>query len=368
MKTLPFLIIFSFIITLKPVILNGQNIPAKIKNYVNGNILIEQNGKYELKSKEDKSIGSWDFIGPDIYIKNQPYKRVLKMEGIIKKQGIFNSENGELIVPVIYDNFRALDGLYAGIIFTQIEKKFGLIQFEKKSFIPTIYESINYHPNGNLLLVKDRVAFMINEKLQIVDSIVGFKNSRNLSFRRETYLIAYLTNSVVLIDKKNKIIFEKGWTKIEDFSGDNLIVSTKNGYGLYNMTSRKVVEPYKYRTYKCKGYFNEQILFAENKQWKLFDSSGKQLLTIKADSVIPALDEWSGFFFQKEGKWGFIDLGGKVLQQPIWKSMWNPRWDNFDATLPNGKIKTYYYEYRQINGNLIISKVKEGVVIAAPPN
>jgi hypothetical protein len=48
--------------------------------------------------------------------------------------------------------------------------------------------------------------------------------------------------------------------------------------------------------------------------------------------------------------------------------MWNPRWDNFDATLPNWKIKKYYYEYRQINGNLIISKVKEGVSMAAPPN
>lgn len=357
-----------FTVLFNPYILLGQDNPIIVAKYQNGNSLVKKNGLFELKSKNDETIESWNYLGKDIYINDRPYKRVIKEQGKTKKQGIFDSESGVIIAAALYDDLRGLTRPYEKIILLQNENKYGLLQLEGASSLQPIYNWFTYHPNGNLLLAKDSASFLFNKNLQIVDSTIGFKRSRNLYFRKETFLVAYLLYGMALIDKQNKLIYDKDWTNIEDFAGENLIVSTKNGYGLYNIVSRKITEPYKYRTYKCKGYFNEQILFAEKNQWKLFDSSGKQLLTMQADSIVPALDEWSGFFFQKNKKWGFIDLEGKVLQQPIWKSMWNPRFDNFEATLTNGKIKHYYYKYKTKNDKLIISGIGEGVSVAESPN
>jgi WG containing repeat len=364
--------VFFLLSFFMPFHLKAQAIADTIKKYPNGNILLQRNGLFELKSKSDSLICNWNAIETNFNnIKNEIYKKIRKTENGSTKRGIFNSENGTLIIPLIYDNFIPLDGKFQGVIITSLGKKFGLFQLMDLTIVPTIYKNYFFPPNGTILLAKDTVAYMFNSKLVPIDSIVGFKNFQNL-YRygndKKNVSAIYFTHGISLIDSDNKLItFEKDWTKIEiASSGDNFIVSTKDGFGLYNINSKKNIEPCKYKSFKCKGYFNEQILFSENSQWKLFDSSGKRLLTIKTDSIIPALDEWSGFFFQRKGKWGFIDLNGKVLIKPIWKSMWNPRFDNFEATLPNGRIKHYYYEYMQINGSLIISGIREGATMAAP--
>jgi hypothetical protein len=284
---------------------------------------------------------------------------------------LFNPDSGLIVVAPIYDGITpSRDD--NGVIFTRIGKKFGLAHIQGYPLIQAIYENVYYYPNRNYLFTKNKVAYQINEKLKVVDSILGFRNVKDIYYqKRKEYYFAVITNDgLSFIDKEGKLLtYNKGWTDVsEETSGDNMIIATKNGFGLYNLVSKKIIEPCKYRIFQRKAFFNEQILFAEKNQWKLFDSSGKLLLAMKADSVIPALDEWSGFFFQRKGKWGVMDIKGKILQQPIWTSVWNPRLEFFDGTFADQEVKNYYYEYKEVAGRKIISEVREGVMMALPEN
>lgn len=363
---------FTFLILIASTKLIGQVIPPKITNYENGNSLTEKGGNYELKSKDDKILGIWNVTGATVEIKNKSYSKIFKLEGTIKKVGLFNSQNGILVIPPIYDALTPLTD-NNGVIFTKIGQKIGLANSEEVNILKPIYEGFYYYSKGNYLLKREKIGFVINEKLQIVDSILEFTTLQNIYYPKDkTYFkVVYLTSGISLFDSENKLIASnKDWTKIhEEFSGDNLIISTKEGYGLINVKTRKVSEPFVNRTFITKPFYNEQILFADKNKWKLFDSSGKKLLEIVADSIIPAIDgEWSGFFFKQKGLWGFVDVFGKILQKPIWKSMWNPRLDNFKGTLSNGKVINYYYDYKQVDGKQIITKVSSGTTMAAPPN
>ena len=363
---------FTFIIFIAATKLNGQTIPPKIINYANGNSLTEKGGNYELKSKDDKILGIWNIIGSIVEIKNKKYSKIFKIEGTIKKEGLFNSQNGILIIQPIYDALTPLTD-NNGVIFIKIGQKIGLANSEEQSILNPIYEGFYNYSNGKYLLKKEKIGFVINEKLQIIDSILEFKTLQKIYYPKDKkyFEAVYLTEGISIFDSENKLIeFNKDWTKIhEEFSGDNLIISTKDGYGLFNVKTRKVCEPYLNRTFVTKPFYNEQILFAEKNKWKLFDSSGKKLLEIVADSIIPTIDgEWSGFFFKQKGLWGFVDVYGKILQKPIWKSMWNPRLDNFKGTLSNGKAINYYYEYKHVDGKQIITKVSSGESMTAPPN
>ena len=363
---------FVLLILIATTKLNGQTIPPKIIYYENGNSLTENNGNYELKSKDAKILGTWNVTGAIVEIKNKTYNKIFKIEGKIRKEGLFNSQNGILVIPPIYDALTPLAANNA-VIFTKIGQKIGLTNLEGVNILKPIYEGFYYYSKDKYLLKKENIGFVINEQLQIVDSIIEFKTLQNIYYPKDKKYIdvVYLTSGVSLFDSENRLIeFNKDWTTVhEEFSGDNLIISTKNGYGLFNLNTRRVYEPYVNRTFITKPFYNEQILFAEKNKWKLFDSSGKKLLEIIADSIIPALDgEWSGFFFKQEGLWGFVDVHGKILQKPIWKSMWDTRLDNFEGTLSNGKVINYYYDYILVEGRMIISKVSSGSKMKAPSN
>lgn len=359
-----------FILFLKTTISIGQNITSKTINYENGNSLIVSDF-LELKDKNNNTICTWDKLETTIRIKNKDYITISKTESGQQKMGLFDLKNGLLTIPISYDYIRPMES-DNGVILTKAGKYFGLINVELLVTIPPIYEMFFYYKNGNYLLKKGTVAFETDNKLQILDSITGFKDVQYINYKmNKKFSIVYTLSGTYLFDSENTLIeYDKKWTKIySEFSGDNLIISTKGGYGLFNFKTRKVAEPFVNRFFETKPFYNEQIIFAEKNKWKLFDSSGKKLLEIIADSIVPAIDgEWRGFFFKQKSLWGFVDIYGKILQKPIWKSMWNPRLEYFEATLTNGKVKNYTYEYKSINSKKIITKVLEAEIGNVPPN
>ena len=353
-----------FIICLNSIKLNGQIINVNYIEYANGNTLSLKNEIYELKSKDNKIIEVWN-REYNMTMNEIHYNIIFKNDNGKKKVGLFNPNSGKVIIPAIYDMVKESND--NKFVITQIGQKFGFVNLENVKTLEPIYDFLYSFTDGKYIINKNNTGYIINEKLEIMDSVISFKTLEIIHKQNEfIYAIVNLTSGITLIDSENKTIdFNKDWIKINgDFFGSNLIISTKEGWGIYNYKTKKVLEPLNNITFTTKTFYDEQALFEGNRKWKLFDSSGKKLLIIVADSVIPAIDsEWRGFFYKENALWGLKGINGNVVQTPIWKNIFNTRLENFEGVLSNGNIIQYSYEYKEENGRLIISKVIERPIL-----
>ena len=302
-----------FLIFFKSSISSGQVFDGNTTKYENGNSLIITDSIL-LKDKNNNTIEIWDNLADEVFIKSKRYFIISKTRGE-KKVGLFDAKKGLIVIPISYDFLRPMES-GNGVVLSKVGKKLGLINVELLVSIPAVYEMLFYYRNGNYLLKKENKAFEIDSKLKILDSISGFKDFQYINYKmNKRYSVVYTLSGTYIFDNENILIVQdKKWTKIHnEFSGDNLIISTKVGYGLYNIKTKNIIEPYVNRYFETKPFYNEQILFAEQKKWKLFDSTGKKLMEVMADSIVPAIDgEWSGFFYKEKSLWGFIDVNGRI--------------------------------------------------------
>jgi WG containing repeat len=361
---IPFIFLFSV-----PVIVAAQQTDT-VKKYANGNILVRQLGSLVVKSPVGAEIGELqpvfkgnDFGERKMVFQNEEYKKIHKAQNNIHKYGLFNFSTGTIVIPAMYDNIRALEEHGAGIVTTQSGKKYGAFSITENKTIDTVYRAIlTLNGYKDFLFFTDTVTYFFNSKLQVTDSIAGMKDLKMLSIKhRDTnYRIAILTRGESLITNDNKLVHANRWKRIADFTGNFLVAATDKGFGLFNMTSQKFIEPCQFRSYRFRAFYNQQVLLGRPGLWKLFDSSGRQLMRIAADSVVPALNEWGGFYFKKNGLWGVASVKGKILMKPSWKELDLTIYTNITVTLPDGTRKDYYFDFIEKNGEIEITKVLEG--------
>ena len=335
-----------------------------LKKYPNGNYLLKQSGNTELVSPAGAMLLSWMKENRNEWGPRERYVVVTSRGADTLQQGLVDMDSGRVVIPAEYDQLRKLSYAQEGLVTTKKKNRYGVVAINGKMLQP-VYSAIYYHPDGrSLILVKDSSGHVINKALEITGTIPGMYAARlsTVRYRRDTsYMRILLKDREALLGSDNKWFGEKGWTLIEDFTGPHLIVSTRKGFGLYRWLQRKLVVPYSYRSVKTRAFYNEQVLMGKPGRWTLYDSSARMLMSVVADSLVPALDDWAGFFFLKQGKWGFLSVEGKVLIPPAWKSFSNPRFDYIDAVFPDGHTKSYYYEYKTVNNQRFITRVAKAV-------
>lgn len=365
----PCSVVLLVFMLINPVTVAAQQADT-IKKYANGHLLLRQSGNLVVLSPDGRLEGDLQPVQSNsmygekkTIILKEEYKKLHRVHNKIHKHGLFSLSTGIIAIPAIYDNIKVLEGDGEGIITTQSGKKYGAVFLPENKTIDTFYRGILSLSNyKDFLFFKDTVTYIFNSKLQVTDSITGMRDLRmfSVTHRGTNYNIAVLTDGEALMTGAYKLVYAKKWKGIADFTGDFLVAANEKGFGLFNMTRQKYTEPCQFRTYKFRAFYNQQVLLGRPGLWKLFDSSGRQLMRIAADSVVPALNEWGGFYFKKNGLWGVASVKGKILMKPSWQKLDLTIYTNFTVTLPNGTRKDYYFEFIEKNGDIEITKVSEG--------
>ncbi|MGG9963093.1 energy transducer TonB [Ferruginibacter sp. SUN106] len=335
-----------------------------LQKFPNGNLLLKNKPGFRLQTAAGTVLCSWDGVYNSIYGSKNVLQIVKQRQGSKDKFGIVDLKEGVVILPVLYDGIGKNNrNINSHIMVVRQDKLIGLFSVANNAATPLQFTNVADAPAGNLVLFKDSSAYLYDKLLQFKDSIKGMYwhkgfTSYTGSEYLNTYLIARLKNGEGLLDERNHLIFKKGWLEIIQLKGAYLLVKTKDGIGVYNIKTGKQEEPYTYDA--CIADGGALFFLQKKQQWKMMDTLGNKLARFEASSFIHSTS-WEAFFFKQGERWGMMNRNGKIIQTPLWASI--DRFEDYNffrATLPNGKIKYYDYEFTGKRESRMLTGFAEG--------
>lgn len=338
-----------------------------VRKYSNGSYLFKIPSGFELRDYKHQAISQWNEMAESFYLKSEKIQRVRKIEGEKKTEGLFNASKGILLLDLNYEIVSRfnLPEEYALVKKGSAYAIVSLITLKSTSFS---YSSACSHLNTEWLMAfTENKTHIYNKQLQLIDSIPDVTGQNGLlSNNAEVFMIARTTQGVGILDKHNKLLIEKGWTRIRTMEGNRIAVSTKDGFGIYDIKKHTLIAPYQYDDYQAE-YAGLHFLLLKRKQYKLIDSIGNTIFEISADGISPGY-RWEAFFFAKDGLWGLINKRGEVIQSPIWNNFENTYLETFQASAPNKAAIAYTYKYKETNGvKTLVSLLSTPVTPAITP-
>ncbi|MBI1838242.1 MAG: WG repeat-containing protein [Flavobacteriia bacterium] len=188
------------------------------------------------------------------------------------KCGVINSSN-EIVIPFKYDEIgNSINGLTQVGIYTAIDDPtmhYGFIDLTGKEVISLVYDHVDQHKNGIIVVRKDELSGVIDKEGKKIISLVY----------------------------ENIDVFKNGLVKVQ-----------KNGlYGCVDKTGKEVIPPmYSELALIVDG---EYIIATNNNKTGLIDKSNKVIIPFKYDMIMP-VDEIKGT--ELKGIFGVVNFGNNL--------------------------------------------------------
>ena len=332
-----------------------------LKKFPNGNILLRHQQNTRLLSPDGKELASWNESLQQIKQWDKSYNIVRRTDSTGKRiTAMFDQSGGSFILPFEYDAIRPFN-YNKGIYELRRGKKYGFYAIPSGTLISAHYDFSGRHVNIDwLLLCTANMGYVYDDQLRLRDSIPGMKSivSRLYSGKKE-WLLLELTNGRGILDLQNTLIFRKEWMHVHSIRGAVAIVSSKDGIGLFDLTSKKLVRPYSYNAY-WQDVFGDQVFLQKGNQWVMINQQGKTALEFTADDIeYSQREETGGFYFRQKGLWGIMNYQGKVIQKPVWESISTSSLGSFRASYPGKPAVYYYWEHKLVNGKNILTGIRQ---------
>jgi len=293
-----------------------------------GLVWVYINSKYGYVDTTNKEVIPIKYSWLDSEFKNGVAKA-----SIDQKYGLINRA-GEEIVPIIYDRIDLI-WYYSDLksIIVEKDSKYGMIDINNKILLEIKYDWINYESEVNWAIVS------MNNKKTAYD----YSGNKILDFEFDMIKSDLLTrracirvnNKWMLMDKEGNKLTEAIYDEMGDrntgtFSANGntgfFAVGMKSGskykYGFIDMNGKEVTEiKYDY----CDDLKNSYAIVVLNGKYGLVDNTGKEIIKPETYDHLNSYSDGLvavnlGGKWNKEiepdfegGKWGFIDLAGKVV-------------------------------------------------------
>lgn len=209
------------------------------------------------------------------------------------KTKVLNSKNEMIFTQ--YDKIEAISNKdvnnnlwYEELLKFQKDGKYGIIKLDGKEVLPAEYEKI--------------------------EAIQGIKNA----------ILVQKDGKCGVVDKDGKLMTDISYTEIKALGKDNksgYIVKNEQGkFGIIDF-SKKQVLPIQYDGIDT-VYGNELYVVTSAGKQKLVKKDGTDVLTEGFEKITGILkSEGAGVIYQNAGKFGVMDLTGKVLIEPIYEDL-----------------------------------------------
>lgn len=261
-----------------------------------------------------------------------------------QKYGFIDKGN-KLIVPFVYTSVTDFEN---GRSIVEIDGKFGMIDRSGKLILPIVFDDIGGLSNGLAYGKKDSLYayYDVNGQLRIPEK---FEEAFSFS---DSIAKVQIGSNQAFIDVFGNDIVSPTYQKIEFFSDTLLIFMNDNKYGLMKRNCEIVVNPQYDRILKpvidrtmviqngkigyidlsgntlipaqyemfpnseAKGQFNSNLTVIKFKgKYGVIDKNGCVILA----AVFSEIGDMSSLIAFSKGKgWGYIDLLGKVVVQPVY--------------------------------------------------
>ncbi len=252
----------------------------------------------------------------------------------------FADHNHQLIVAPKYNR---VDDFSDGLAWVEWKDKCGFIDAKGKEVIPLIYQSAeSFYGGYSVVQIKDNNAVIDKKGTYVVPF-----TANNISWYNGE--VGRIEKSYVygLVGKGGKLVLPIEYGSIEKFTEHLFIFSKQNNkgdlmlgkMGLVNSKGKIVLEQKYDLIYPITEGFATIKL---NNRWGLMDSTGKVILQpIYEEIRNPKAEGFVGF--KKDDKWGIIKFDGTILVNPIYDVLGNGN-SNFDEQVDKNlkAFKVYY--------------------------
>lgn len=285
------------------------------------------------------------------------YKRIFggSEEGFFEaeKDGKFGqlSNTGAEIVPFIYD-----ESMYftEGIAGMKLNGKWGMVDCQNNTVIPFVSEDIGFCKN-NRISVKKNGKWGVIDKFNNV--VIGYEfdelpyiflGDRNCG---STY--AKLGDKYGIIDIHGEILFDFIFEAVDcaDDYGKWFSLKKDGKWALYSCEKNMFISPfmYDYIDYYENGIFNVQVngksFYVDTENRPIADENFECGKIFYGSTLIP---------FQKNGKYGVMNTGGKIIIEPKYEDKFEDYSDGMFVMLHNN-----FQEYvMDIEENIVLPKNK----------
>lgn len=220
-----------------------DNYDSNSNTWYEDNVLkVKQNGKYGLINFKGEKI--LDTVYDDIHsLKGVKNSLIIKKDG---NTGICNNY-GAIIADTIYKEILALGNTNEnGYIIVTSENKYGVLEIDKSIKIEPIYEDIKY---------------------------IGSKD----------YYAVKQNGKIHLFDNSTKKVMDATYDSIESINGENIIIKSKNNYGIVDKTGNKKVDTnYEYLEYAFSNYY----IAKKSGKYGIIDANGAEIVEFKYKDII----------------------------------------------------------------------------------
>lgn len=287
---------------------------AKQNNYL---ILFNEQGKKIYDKIKDFSF---DYCRVDNKI-----QKIYHIQDLNKKYGAINTK-GELIIPVIYDEFQDFGSNFNAIV--KYKGKFGLINSNNKVTYPIENEAI-YGDKREL----DYYIINKNNKFGIIDknlkTIFNF-NFQDLSpcfYDQKNRFIAKQNDKYGVIDRAGRIIIPFEYSEMSNWveygPGSNYHFVTKNNKKGLITKEGKIVVPI---IYDSLFYHNEKtIILSKNKLYGVVTIENKTVIPFIYEKIYSDLgffqkNKEPEFYVLRNGKYTIINNKNEIVKANISKA------------------------------------------------
>ena len=228
-------------------------------------------------------------------------------------KGVLN-ENGEVIVPIQYDDVTIRDGLIrVNTPYQNGSQKFGIFNDKGKTIVPIgKYESGSI-TNSYIEVKKNKQKGILNSNGVEIAPIGMYANCyiRECNERNQYYVEIESNNKKGALNDNGKVFIPIG--KYDDFRvlNKNLASVTLNKKtGIVNNNGGIIVPIGKYERI---SYQYGMLVYYQNGKFGIIDKNGNQATMAEYNFINPARHSTGLAFVVKEGKRGVINCDGKTI-------------------------------------------------------
>ena len=261
------------------------------------------------------------------------------------------STTGEEVIPFIYD-----ESMYftEGVSGMKLGDKWGMVNYRNETVIPFEYEEIGFCENNRITAKKGGKWGVIDKFNNVV---IDFKfDELPYAFWAErecgsTY--ARLGDKYGIIDIYGQTLFDFVYDEVDKADDDGRWYKFRKDdkWALYSCENNRFISPFMYDEidfYTC-GLFEVKIgernFYVDKENRPIADENCKSY-ELFCDSNLIA--------FEKDGKSGIMNTGGKVLIEPKYED----RFRHYSEGLFVLRDKNYYEYVMDIDENIIIPKME----------
>ena len=285
-------------------------------DFYEGMAAVKKDGKMGFINEKGKLVVAAKYLAADMFINGKA--RVAAGEYPTIKYGYID-KTGKEIIAVAFGYPRRSGVNY---IIIKKDEKYGMLDWNGKTILPFIYESIDDFSQGLAKVEINGLYGYVDEKNIIIGTI---KYAEAKDYKDGRAAVKILEGSLPLwgfVDLQGNMAvpFSKKLSRVESFeNGYARVVDYENyKWGLIDKTGKNIL-PFKYSGISWNGYKEDIITAAINDKWGALDKENNIIVPFIYDA---ARDFDGGILWvQKNKKVGFVNKSGEVVIPIIYEAI-----------------------------------------------